>query len=209
MSTLLRALLARLARAITAYQNIEDRLNRKVDSGDLSKVDKRLRVAWVADILGEIEAAADSLEEVALDLVRECEAYNIDCPYLAKLAVAPALVSESNTDRAFAKNLLEEVERIARTSSPAAFAGAKASTNPTFVPTDKDIEILEVLGRRQTRCKADVLAVPGVGEGVKKTRLPILERAGLVDRAEGKRRGWAISPTGRTLLASSAHAKRT
>ena len=82
-----------------------------------------------------------------------------------------------------------------------------------FTPTDADVEILKALEQRQTLCKADSLSVRNVGEHKIKSRLPELEKHGLVDRPEGLRSGWAITPKGRDLLrtlsGSNTHAART
>jgi hypothetical protein len=77
-----------------------------------------------------------------------------------------------------------------------------------FTPTDADLRILVALEKRKTRTVATFLNVPGVGVKVMAARLRSLEEAGLVDRNEGPRKGWAISTRGRELCASSAPTKR-
>lgn len=94
---------------------------------------------------------------------------------------------------------------------------ARASEKPKagqasdeFTPLDSDLLILEALAKRQTRVKTSVLRVPGVGERLKGDRLLALEAVGWVDRAAGKRSGWAITELGREKLrASNAPVART
>lgn len=86
-------------------------------------------------------------------------------------------------------------------------ASANEVSPPTFVPIEQDIEILRELACRKTRVCADTFDVRGVGMRMVKQRLPQLEKHELVDRAEGKRRGFAITKKGIDLYrgAQSAH----
>lgn len=73
-----------------------------------------------------------------------------------------------------------------------------ASNN--FVPLECDWNILEYLANRDAREKAENIAVRGAGATLLKKRLRALERAGWIDRKEGKRSGYAITPLGREKL---------
>lgn len=71
-----------------------------------------------------------------------------------------------------------------------------------FTPKDTDIDILRTLVKRKTRTPGYALNVSGVGETTKNKRLRIMEKHGFVDRAEGEKSGWAISPLGRQILSA-------
>jgi hypothetical protein len=84
-----------------------------------------------------------------------------------------------------------------------------ADSGESFTPQDADIGILDKLNGRQTRTPAGLLDVPDCGQRKLGERLRGLEAAGLVDRAEGKRSGWAITDAGRRILAQNLPEKRT
>lgn len=70
------------------------------------------------------------------------------------------------------------------------------------VLTESDRKILRALSQRQDRVYGQNLYVPGVGETKTKRRLRFLEHHGLVDRAYGRRSGWAITTEGRKYVAA-------
>ena|GEM_PF-5796473 len=68
-----------------------------------------------------------------------------------------------------------------------------------FVPTQEDVLILKELSKKKARITAEKLRVPSVGQRQIKTRLTRLEKAKLVDRNEGKKKGWAVTEQGRAV----------
>lgn len=89
-------------------------------------------------------------------------------------------------------------------SAPPAAKGGKA----VFTPTAQDLDILGTLSRRVGRVHGSKLSVLGVGQKVLSERLKRLEDEGMVDRAEGEKRGYAITPNGRALVENNAPNKR-
>ena len=80
-------------------------------------------------------------------------------------------------------------------------AASAAAAGDRFTPTREDLDILGALAKApSTLTQIDVETGSGRPLAVVKKRLPILERAGLVNRPHGPRKGYGITTSGRALL---------
>lgn len=114
---------------------------------------------------------------------------------------------DATWDRQFqsAVDAIEDARRVgpAQSAPPTAMGG-----KTVFTPTAQDLDILSTLSRRVGRVHGSKLSVLGVGQKVLSERLKRLEDEGMVDRAEGEKRGYAITPKGRALVENNAPNKR-
>lgn len=92
------------------------------------------------------------------------------------------------------------VDKSTRPVDP--YAGELGGTeSDSFTPTPADRDILEALAKSTTTLiQADIEQKSGQPISTVKGRLPILEKAGLVDRPHGARKGYAISAKGRAAI---------
>lgn len=88
------------------------------------------------------------------------------------------------------------------TNQPDDAAIATVAENPLrYVNTPADSNILQALAEsKTTQHQVDIENSSGERARMVKDRLPVLEKAGLVERLHGVRKGYSITPDGRKLI---------
>jgi hypothetical protein len=85
-------------------------------------------------------------------------------------------------------------------AQPNATGAAVAENPPPYSPTSADLNILQALAESEaTLHQVDIENASGERARMVKDRLRVLERAGLVERPHGERKGYSITPEGRQV----------